>query len=422
MEEKIIKKNTKEYSYTNRKGERIKVSKQHLDDAVEIKTQLQKASPSRRTSWSKHRKLMRKQGWDNSDTNENYRNLVKSYQKKQGLLPDAHKYAELVSINQLRAIQSELGALNSKKLEVQEENRKLRRMIRQVNKDVIFVNELKEAIKNATFITANNPVILPDLHGNENNIIACLSDIHYGAYVDIAENYYDTETVGKLLDIYADKLIQIANKEMVGRIDIVNLGDIVEHAYMRNQNLYDSEETLSEQIVHVTELIIKFIQKLREHVELITYRAIAGNHDRMQGDKNSNLNADHAVNISNQIIKLWIKYSQSDVKFVEAEDYFTDININGWQFAFVHGDRNNLLKKTTLAELSEQHDKHYDAIIGGHIHHQTLLEVGDNRYQASFGSIKGMDEYSLKLGAKASRSQGFVLISNSGFEIRKVQL
>lgn len=422
---RITKKKTQkqtEYSYTNRKGERVVVSRKHLEDAVAIKEQLQKVSPSRRTSWTQHKRLMKKQGWENSDTNENYRNLVKNYQKKIGRLPKVKEYAEMVKDSQLKAIQEVVGELNSKKLEIQDENRKLRKIVRETNKDLVFVNAIKEAISKATFVKAENPVVLPDIHGNENNMIACLSDIHYGAYVDIPESYYDTATTSQLLDMYADKLIKVAEKERVGRIDIVNLGDIVEHAYMRNQNLYDSEETLSEQIVHVTELIIDFIQKLRDHVELITYRAIAGNHDRMQGDKNSNLNADHAVNISNQIIKMWIKYSHSDVEFIDSEDYFTDMNVDGWQFAFVHGDRNNLMKKTTLAELGEQHDKHYDTVIGGHIHHQTLLEVGDNRYQASFGSVKGMDDYSLKLGAKASRSQGYILITEHGFGIITVQL
>ena len=76
----------------------------------------------------------------------------------------------------------------------------------------------------------------------------------------------------------------------------------------------------------------------------------------------------------------------------------------------------------TLAELGEQHDRHYDAILAGHIHHFTMQEVGNNRYQATFGSIKGMDDYSIKLGSKACRSQGFVLVNNDGFDIRKVNL
>ena len=79
-------------------------------------------------------------------------------------------------------------------------------------------------------------------------------------------------------------------------------------------------------------------------------------------------------------------------------------------------------KKTTLAELGEQYDRHYDAVLGGHLHRFSMLEVGDNRFQATFGSIKGMDEYSKKISAKSSRSQGVVLVNQNEFEIRKVKL
>lgn len=134
------------------------------------------------------------------------------------------------------------------------------------------------------------------------------------------------------------------------------------------------------------------------------------------------MNADHAVNVSNYIIKMWIELAGSDIRFIDSDSYFTDIDVRGYRFAFVHGDRNNLSKKTTLAELGELHDKHYDAVIGGHVHHNQLLEVGENRYQVTFGSIKGIDDYSLQLNAKASRSQGFVLVNENGFDIRRVIL
>ena len=61
-------------------------------------------------------------------------------------------------------------------------------------------------------------------------------------------------------------------------------------------------------------------------------------------------------------------------------------------------------------------------MIGDHVHHNQLLEVGENRYQVTFGSIKGIDDYSLQLNAKASRSQGFVLVNENGFDIRRVIL
>ena len=421
MEGKSI--TTKEYSYVNRKGEHISVSQEHLLTASRIKEELQKMSPSRRCSWYQHKKLMREEGFFNSDTNENYRGLIKRFQKEQGRLPSAKEHANLVADGTLKSIQSAIGELNGKKLEMQEQGRVVRKLVRQTNKDLLLIEEVRTALENTDFVLAENPVVLPEADQDTSmSMVVCLSDIHYGAHVDIPENYYDAQVAEYLLNDYANKIIALIEKNKVYSVDIVNLGDIVEHAYMRNQNLYDSEETLSEQIVHVTKLIIDFIQKVRQHVELVTYRGIAGNHDRLQGDKNSNLNSDHAVNISNQIIKMWIELAGSDVEFVESDSYFTDINVQGWQFAFIHGDRNSLNKKSTLAELGEQYDRHYDAVLGGHLHRFSMLEVGDNRFQVTFGSIKGMDDYSKKLGAKSSRSQGIILANQEGFEIRKVKL
>lgn len=399
------------------------MSEEHLETAVEIKKELQKTSPTHRCSWTKHRQMMQEAGFDDSDTNENYRGLVKRYQAAIGELPTVEEQRNLVANSKLEAIRGEIGRLNSLKLENQEEARKLRKMIRETNKDMVLIEEIANAIRDTAFIEADNRIILPDMDNEEDNdMVVCLSDIHYGAHVDIPENYYSTEVVEDLLVNYLNKVINLIKKHNVAKVEIVNLGDLIEHAYMRNQNLYDSEETLSEQIVNVTKLIIMFIQGIRDHVELVSYRGIAGNHDRMQGDKNSNLNADHAVNISNYIIQMWIELSGSDVDYIPTDGYFTDLEDRGFNFAFVHGDRNNLKKLSTLAELGEQHNKHYDAVIGGHVHHFNMTEVSNNRFQVTFGSIKGMDDYSVRLGRKSSRSQGVVLINDTGFEIQKVTL
>lgn len=394
-----------------------------MKTAVKIKEELQKMSPTRRCSWIKHRQMMQTEGFDDSDSNENYRCLIKHYQKTIGRLPSAAKHADMVANGKLEAIKNEIGQMNSTKLSLQEQATRVRRLIRETNKDAMLIEEIGAAIRDTDFVKAENPVVLPDLtHDTDNALIVCLSDIHYGAHVDIPENYYDPEAAKFLLKTYAQKIVEMIKKEHIYRVDIVNLGDIVEHAYMRNQNLYDSEQTLSEQIVNVTRLIIDFIQDIRNEVEIVTYRGIAGNHDRMQGDKSSNLNADHAVNVSNQIIKMWIDIAGSDVEYIKTDSYFADTNVNGYNFAFIHGDRQSIKKKSTLAELSEQYDKHYDAVLSGHIHHNFMLEVGNDRYQVAFGSIKGMDDYSIRLGAKSTRSQGVVLVTDDGFEIRKINL
>lgn len=408
-------------SYVNRKGEQIQVSDEHLDTAIKIKEELQKTSPTRRTSWAQHRRMMEIEGFLDSDTNEAYRCLIKSEQKKRGVLPTLQSHAEVVKESTLESIREEIGELASAKMDLQQQGAKVRKLIRSVNKDVLWIQELTEAVSKKEFV---RPSLFEPHHylpKKKKAMIVCLSDIHYGAYVDIPENFYDRKTCATLLSRYADKVLDLVIQEKVSEVHVVNLGDLVENAYLRNQSLYSSEETLSEQVVNVTDLIIEFLNKLSEIVP-VTYSGIAGNHDRIQGDKNSSLHTDHVVKISNKLIESYAKYGNKRITYIETESYFHSIEINGFNFAFIHGDKHSLKKQSLLAELSSLYGVNYAAVIGGHIHHFTMVEVGENKYQATFGSIKGIDDYSMTIGAKSCRSQGVVLVDDENFEIRKVNL
>ena len=382
-------------------------------------------SPTRRTSWAQHRRMMQSEGYDDSDTNENYRCLIKAEQRKLGVLPSAPKHADMVSDNKLQSIKDEIGEMNSTKLAMQEQGRKTRKLVKSVNADVLLYDEVKEALENKEFIKSS------DFHSNisfandnDDTLFVCLSDIHYGAFVDLPDNQYNTQIVAKRLEQYADKVVNLIVKDQIRNVHIVNLGDNIEHAYMRTQNLYNAEEDLSEQIVNVSDLIIKFIDRIASYVpETVTYVGIAGNHDRIQGDKNSNLNADHAVRIINKIIQVWSENSDSNIEFVNVDDYFTDAKANGISIAFEHGDRSNIQKKGHLADVSQLHGKHYSMVVGGHIHHFVMTEVGNNEYQINFGSIKGIDDYSIQIGAKSSPSQGVIVVHGDGkTEIKKINL
>lgn len=407
-------------SYTNRKGEKIYVTKEHLDMAIKLKKELQKISPTRRTNWSHHKRMMEREGFADSDIHDGYRCLIKAEQKRRGILPEKEKHAAMIASSKLESIKAEIGEMNSAKLDLQQQGTEVRKLIRETNKELLWIEEIKNALANKDFV---NPVFSqykPDLGCKVKSMIVCLSDIHYGAFVDLPDNYYDTEVTKRCLNKYADKVITLIQKENVDKVYIMNVGDIVEHAYMRFQNLYNAEETLSEQVVNVTDLIIQFINKIAAYVP-VSYSAIAGNHDRLQGNKDSNLNADHVVRISNRIIEVYAKMNKN-VSFVESDDYVHFIKMRSFNFAFIHGDRQNLQKKTLLAELSNLYSIKINAVLGGHIHHFTMQEVGDNKYQVTFGSIKGIDEFSIKIGAKSCRSQGIVLVDDDDFEIKKINL
>lgn len=411
-------------SYTNRKGERIEVGKDHLDTAIEIKVNLQKASPSRRCSWAKHKRMMEVEGYYDSSSNENYRQMIKAEQDSRGELPSAPKHADMVSDNKLESIKQEIGEISLAKRDAQNSFRELNKLKRELSDGILLAESVERALEGKDFSDdiEFEPVYIDKLP--KKDMIVILSDVHYGAVVDVEGYLYNTEIAEQLIMEYADKVIDIAEDNNVESVHVMNLGDLIEHLYLRNQNLFSSERTLSEQITEVSDLIIRFLKRLSKYVK-VTYSAISGNHDRLNGRKQDSIYSDSAVSVSNKIIETFTKYSDNDrIAYEPAEPYHHTISMNGRDFLFVHGDRVSLRKRTALSEQSLLYGVNFDAIMGGHIHHHTIQEVGEDKFIATFGSIKGSDEYSIKtIGTSARRSQGVVLVDEHGeFEIKQVKL
>lgn len=412
-------------SYTNKSGERIEVDTLHLDTAIDIKVELQKASPSRRTSWAKHKKMMELEGFYDSENSENYRGMIKLEQKSRGDLPTVESHADMVAESKLEAIRQEIGEISLAKRDAQNNFRELGRLKRELSDGVLLTETIAEVLRDkdmAPFNVEYNPVYVEGLV--KHKMIAVVTDVHYGAIVDLEGHYYDVEIAEFLMMEYADKLIDIASEYNVSSIRVAGLGDLIEHNAMRIQNLHGSERTLSEQIVEVSDLIVRFLTKLSAHVN-VEYSMIGGNHDRLKGNIKDSIFGETAVELSNAIVNQAIRRIDSErIKFIKSEPYHTIIEAYGKNFLFVHGDRTPIKKPSVLAEQSLLYGIDFDAVFSGHVHHYTVKEVGEDKYVVSFGSIKGSDDYTLKtLNTSARRSQGVILIDEYGeFEIKQVKL
>lgn len=410
--------------YSDKKGNVVEVSQEHIDTAIKIKIELQKSSPSQKCSWSQHKKMMEIEGFTDSDTNENYRQMIKKAQKKSGELPELKKYVEMVTENKLKSIREEIGEIRDSKIQAQQDYSKLNRLKKELSNDVALIERVEYALMNVDFSGLSNISYNPvyDINTDLKQMIVCLSDIHFGAIVDIEGREYNTKIATKLVMEYADKVLNIAKQNNVKEVHVVNLGDLVEGLYLRTQNLYSAEKTFSEQVVDASELIINFLTKLSTGLD-VSYSGISGNHDRIS-TRDDNIYSDSAVIISNKIIETFIKYSKINIKFIDTEPYHHIVTRNGKNFLFVHGDKVSVKKNSVLAEQSILYGIQFDAVIAGHVHHFNVSEVGEDKYTATFGSVKGSDEYTLKtLNTSASRSQGIILIDSDGeFEIKKVKL
>ena len=403
-------------SFTNKLGEVIVVSKEHLDTAVRIKKELQKASPSFRCNWNRLKKMMEIEGFPEAEASEAYRCLIKDYQASIGELDSKEKYVDLVSTSKLQSIREALGDMHYANHEVKLELTKLRKL----KKDLTLFGVLAEQVYDALIEQLNTTIPSWSLKGrilsSGKRMILFLSDWHIGAVVvNVGGNSYNYEIAKDRVKELLVQVNDIAIKENVTDIDVVCLGDLTEHISMRKVNqAFESEFPLMVQVVKAFELIRDLLMNLTKNYN-VTYTGVSGNHDRANGDKDDNIDGDSTIFLINYMVKTFAESALIPrLTYVESDsiNYSARFTVNGANIKAVHGDheRGNRI----LASHSADDGAVYNLVAMGHIHHYNVTEVGSNQFEAYFGSLMGRNNYGKRNKYSSNASQGLVLVKDNG--------
>lgn len=399
-------------SYTNSDGMTIEVSKDHLDAAVEIKLQLQEASPSRRCSWHKHRKMMQQEGFEDSDVNESYRCLIKNYQKEIGKLAPVYKYADYVADGKLNAIKKTLGDMYM----ANEESKDIHRELRKIKKDLRLTVQAVEEIRSIFLddIEFNIPhyAYQPRLVSSQNEMLVNVSDTHTGLKTSI----WDYSILEKQLEHYKNEIIDYAKLFKINQIYVAGLGDFIEGAYNRGQSqAFNIEFNVSEQINKIIKLFIKFLVNLSEYLNVEYVGTLFGNHDRLQGNKQYNIDGDSAANIIHHSVINFIDMSNIERLTYDKETLISDFEmskeINGKLIKFVHGDNESRSDGNKIKKHISLDGKLYDMLILGHLHHYEVFEENDGRLEMYLGCFPKGGDYPRKLKLNSKPSQGIVIFT-----------
>lgn len=403
-------------SYTNSEGETVVVCFDHLDKAVDIKLELQNMSPSRKCNWKQHKQMMETEGFTNSDVNESYRCLVKAYQKEQGKLSSLPTYAEMVATSKLESIKQAVGNMYQEK----RENQMVLNDLNKLKRDLVTTAVVAEQVRDAFLddmdwrIPHFEPVV-PTNFSNEMFVV--LTDLHIGALVDnVYGNSYNYAIAWNRIEAYLVKIAEYVRIFNIRKINLVILGDLIEHVYMRLKQQADVEFTMAQQIVKATELILWFIVQLSKlaHVEV---ESIAGNHDRMNGNKDLSLDDDNANVIINQTVAMMINsHNATNINFIEPSRSATEIHkeVHGRVFKFVHGHLDNGNKRDRLKGYISMTNEFVDCLVYGHLHNWRVEDSDNGRLTVGIGSIMGRNNYSKAFNCATDASQGIIIVKNDG--------
>ncbi len=325
--------------------------------------------------------------------------------------------------SQLEQIKKEIGILDVKRQEVKNKYGKLNQLKKQFIKAIEISNDIKdEMFANGFQISIPNHCFKRIEYETDRKMIVTISDWHIGYVIHNCKgNIYNYEIANRRVDKYIDEIYKTAQLYNINKIIVINLGDVVEHQYLRGNQGQNTEFNQSEQINYALRLIYRFLTALTEFAS-VEYYGIAGNHDRSCGDKSLNIEGDNANTIIQEQLKVYNEISQNP-RLIIADMNYLDREIvkevNGVKFKFIHGDGKLKDPKRLYDSESTMDKEMFDCIVRGHWHNFSVNSQNGGGKVVNVGCLSGYNDYSARFGCSTYASQCIFVIGSGEIEIIK---
>ena len=226
---------------------------------------------------------------------------------------------------------------------------------------------------------------------SDNDLLVSLNDIHYGATVENYWNTYNSDICREMMCRYLDRIIQIARTHSSQNCVVWANGDEISGNIHKSITVTNKENVI-EQIKGVSELIAEFIAELSKHFVTVTFVSVAGNHSRLDPNKDNALVSERLDDLIEWYLAARLQSFENVIigggEKVDETMYLIDVR--GKTYCGVHGDFDGSPSK--IQALQTMARKPLYAVLSGHLHHCKIDDVQGIRTIMA-GSFMGMDDY-----------------------------
>nr|WP_290461561.1 hypothetical protein [Acutalibacter muris] len=289
-----------------------------------------------------------------------------------------------------------LSEYDRKKIEFQVERQKFfdqRNAFNKLVRERSRQEELNEILV-AAIQSGNLPQLNYEYHEvipSDNDLLVSLNDIHYGATVDNYWNTYNSDICREMMRKYLDNVIQIAHTHGSENCVVWANGDEISGNIHKSITVTNKENVI-EQIKGVSELIAEFIAELSKHFVTVTFVSVAGNHSRLDPNKDNALVSERLDDLIEWYLAARLQSFENVIigggEKVDETMYLIDVH--GKTYCGVHGDFDGSPSK--IQALQTMARKPLYAVLSGHLHHCKMDDVQGIRTIMA-GSFLGMDDY-----------------------------
>lgn len=310
-------------------------------------------------------------------------------------------------------------------------NETLLRNTKEIEKKRMLLNEQRNAQRRALRLEAFRDSILLDLKdviqalpeappralpasAGEQEMIALLSDIHYGLSFSSQFGKYSPEIAEQRVMTYAERICEIGKKNGITKLHVLLLGDLISgiiHPTIRLEN----QRNIIEQIVGVANLVSAYLYRLSESYSEIKVSCVSGNHSRLTEDFANTLRAERLDTLIPWFCQAKLtNVSNIHFAFPTVDATIGAINVFGKTYAFVHGDFDADLHKSAIRIAGVVGNK-VDYILAGHLHIADI-RLEDTGYIRNGAVVTSGDDYTVKNRLYGPAVQMVLLCSKNGVD------
>ena len=310
----------------------------------------------------------------------------------------------------VKLIEQKQQELNKDRVKFRDERNELNRVLREQARRESFVELVQRLF---TEIKPNDlKYIDKEYIVSDNDIIAHLTDIHYGVDSDNYFNTFNEDELKKRLSRFLDKIFEVQKRHRSENCYIV-IGEIISGLIHNNLRIENNENVI-EQFITVSTYISNLLEELSKVFGEVHVYVTAGNHSRVVANKNDSLageNFDYLLPFYTRA-KLQ-NYNNIFIHDNEIEPSIAMFNVRGNNVMSSHGDRDtpaNVVQNFTMMFGIKP-----DICLLGHRHTNGLTTVFDSKVIES-GSVSGVDNFAISIRKKNRPEQTISVITEDGLD------
>ena len=328
----------------------------------------------------------------------------KAYQYTQTMI-DANKEKFFDIDAQIEELEIVKEELRKERIKLQTANIERNRIERQDARYELFYEQIGQYIKKAI----PPQIECVHVHHGRKKYILTISDVHDGVEFVSSNNEYSPKIVEDRFAILLDETVRFIRDKGIMELTVLGLGDWIQ-GILRVNDLRANDTTVVKSCVHISNLLIDFLNKLSAYVEIDYYDVAYGNHSEIRylGTKaNAMMDEDLGYIIAHYIEVGLSNNNRVRVHLPKEDETFVEIDgIFDFEIIACHGHQIKDIN-SAIKDLSMQRHKFYNTLIMGHFHagkEQIVNEAyGSNVETLIAPAFIGSDPYSdtLFMGAKA---------------------